>query len=293
MRISFAFSTLLAAFCALPLFAATPAYAGIEACGDIDVEAHGTCEVKVDGCDISCTPITVESACAAKLEGSCEGMCPQVPSLSCTGSCEADCDTDCNVKPAEFDCSANCKADATAKCSAQCAADANQGQCTASCKATFAAECDASCTGKPGSASCTAKCQGRCEGSCTAQSKLQCQVTCQGKSYASCKNKITGNCTSDCANPRGALFCDGEYIDHAGTVDQCITALRAALPTITIDASAQSEGSCMDNSCEGSASGQVSTKCSFSPSGPSHDFAGAFAVFAALGAVCLRRRRAA
>jgi MYXO-CTERM domain-containing protein len=277
---------------ALPILTAAPAHAGIGACGDIDVSAQGMCEVKVDGCDVSCSPFSVEAACAAQLEGSCAGSCPQVPSVSCTGTCEADCSADCMVTPAQFECSASCKADATAQCNAQCAADANQGQCTASCRATFAAECDASCTGKPGSASCTAKCQGRCQGSCTAQSKLKCQVDCQGKGYAACKTKVTGGCQADCADPKGALFCDGEYIDHEGTVDECIAALRAALPTITVDASAQGESSCTGSSCEASGQAQASTNCSFSPRATGHDWAGAGAALAALGMVWMRRRKA-
>jgi len=292
MRKSLALIGFATAFASLSLLSSAPAHAGISACGDIDVEAHGTCEVQVDGCDISCTPLTVEAACAAQLEASCAGSCPQVPSVTCSGSCEADCSAACDVRPAEFDCSASCKADATAKCNAQCAAETNKGQCTASCKATFAAECDASCSGKPGSATCAAKCQGRCQGSCTAQSKLQCQIDCQGKGYAQCTTKVSGGCKGDCSDPQGALFCDGEYIDHKGTVDECIAALRAALPTIMVDASARGESSCTGSTCQASGEAQASTNCSFSPSNSGSNVIGALAVCAALGAVFVRRRKA-
>jgi len=292
MRNSFALGTLVASLFALPLLMSAPAHAGIAACGNIDVEAHGMCEVKVDGCDVACTPVTVEAACAAQLQASCTGSCPKVPSVSCTGSCQADCETECDVTPAQFDCSASCKADATAHCDAQCASNAKQSECQASCKATFAADCDASCTGTPGTASCTAKCQGSCKGSCTAQTELQCQVDCQAQGYAQCKTKVKGGCDIDCADPQGALFCEGEYIDHNGTVNECINALKAALPTITVDASAQGESSCSGNSCMASGSAQASANCSYAPSTGRTNTAGALAIMAALGAAFMRRRKA-
>jgi hypothetical protein len=292
MRNSFAFGTLAAAVFALPFFVATPVQAGISACGNIDVEAQGTCEIKAQGCEVNCTPLTVEAACAAQLEAICSGSCPKVPSVTCTGSCQADCEASCTVQPAQFDCTANCKLDATAKCNAQCASNANQSQCQASCQATFAADCQASCTGKPASADCTAKCQGSCQGSCTAQTELQCQVTCQGTGYAECQTKVSGGCQGDCKDAKGALFCDGEYIDHNGTVDECIAALKAALPTIYVDTSAQGQSSCMGSSCQASGQAQASANCSFAPSGSGSDWPAAFSVFAALGAICMRRRRA-
>lgn len=291
MKNSFAFVTFSAALLALPLLVARPAHAGIEACGNIDVDASAMCEVKVKDCDLTCSPITVEAACAVQLEASCDASCPKVPSVSCTGSCEADCTGECNVKPAEFDCSASCKADATAKCDAQCSSDADQGQCKASCQATFAAKCDASCTGKPGSASCEAKCQGRCEGSCTAQTQLECQVDCQGRGYAECKATVSGGCKGDCSNPRGALFCDGQYVDHNGTVDECIAALKAALPTIYVDASAQGESSCTGNTCEASGSANASASCAFSRGNAAGGAGGVMALIGLAGAVVMRRRR--
>ena len=291
MKNSFALGTAFAALLALPLLIARPAQAGIEACGNIDIDASATCEVKVEDCDITCSPITVEAACAAKLEGSCDAQCPQLPSVSCTADCQGSCEADCDVDPPKFDCSATCKADATAECNAQCASNANQGECKASCEATFSAKCDASCSGKPGSASCQAKCEGRCEGSCTASSKLSCQVDCQGKAYASCKTNVSGGCKGDCSNPRGALFCNGQYIDNNGSVDDCIAALKAALPTIKVDASAQGESSCMGSTCMASGSAKASANCAFSPSNAGGNVAGAFAVVSALGAALMRRRR--
>ena len=91
MRISFASATVIAALFTLPVLVASPAQAGIEACGNIDVEAHGMCELKVDACEVNCSPLNVQAACAAKLEGTCSATCPKTPSLTCTGSCQADC----------------------------------------------------------------------------------------------------------------------------------------------------------------------------------------------------------
>jgi len=292
MKNLFASGLLLSGVIGLSLLTATPARAGIGACGNIDVDAHGMCEVKVDGCDIECTPLKVQAACAARLEVSCEADCPQLPSVSCTGSCQGSCEADCKAKPAEFDCTASCKADATAKCDAQCASDANQARCSASCRATFAAECDTSCSVTPGSASCTAKCQGSCKGSCTADSRLECQVNCQADGYAGCQTQIQGGCKGDCSNPRGALFCDGEYVDANGKVDECIAALKAALPTITVDASAQGESSCTGSSCQASGQAQASANCAFSPRKVgAQDALGALGVLAALAAVGTRRRK--
>lgn len=291
MKKSFAYGTLAAALFALPLLVVTPAHAGLDACGNIDVQADGMCEVKLD-CSVECTPIAFEAACSAQLEATCHGSCPQVPSVSCTGDCSGSCVATCMGKPAEFDCSASCKADASAKCDAQCASDANQSQCHASCDATFAAECDASCKGSAPSATCQAKCAGSCQGSCTAQSKLQCQVDCQGTGYAQCETKLQGHCTTDCGDPKqGALFCQGHYVDHQGTVNQCISAIRALLPTVYVDGSATGQSSCSGNTCQASGHAEGTATCAFAPSGSGTNIAGAFAVFAALGAVFMRRRK--
>jgi hypothetical protein len=293
MRNSFAFGTVATAIFTLPLLTVTPAHAGISACGNIDVDAQASCTAEVsDTCTVDCSSLNVDVACSAQLEASCEGSCPKVPEVSCTGDCEGSCEASCTVKPADFDCEADCKGNASASCDSQCSADANKTQCTASCQATFAAKCHASCTGTPASADCKAKCQGSCQGSCTAQTNLQCQVMCQSSGYAKCEANLEGGCKADCQKPEGALFCDGQYIDHNGTVQQCIDAIKAALPSVTIDVSAQSSGSCdsTTSTCMGQAS--ASASCAFSPHGVNgNDLTGAFALFAALGAVCMRRRK--
>ncbi|HEY1532693.1 MAG TPA: hypothetical protein VGF76_01700, partial [Polyangiaceae bacterium] len=116
------------------------------------------------------------------------------------------------------------------------------------------------------------------------------------KGYATCEAKVEGGCKADCQDPKGALFCDGQYVDHNGSVDQCIAAIRALLPTVTIDVSAQSSGSssCDPNTstCMANGEASASASCAFSPRHAGEGgLAGAFALFAALGAVCLRRRK--
>lgn len=292
MRNSFAFGTFAAALFALPLLIVSPAHANISACGNLDVDASATCELRVKDCKASCTLVSVQAVCAVQGEATCEASCPKVPSVSCTASCEETCAADCKVKPAEYDCSTKCNADASANCDAQCNAAGDKAQCEAACQATFSANCDTSCKGHEGSVDCDAVCQGRCEGSCTAQTNLECQVSCQGDLSAACQTQVEGGCEVDCSDPKGALFCNGQYVDHNGTVDECIHAIQALFPKITITASGSSSADCSDNTCSGEAEGSASASCAFSPRGASgSDVAGGFAMFAAIGAVCMRRRR--
>ncbi|MES1176303.1 MAG: hypothetical protein ABUL62_18415 [Myxococcales bacterium] len=291
MKKSFAYGILSAASLALQMLSTAPAHAGIDACRNIDVEANGKCDVRVDAkCDVSCTPFNVQAACAAQVDVTYSASCPKVPSVSCQADCQGECEASCEATPAQFDCAASCRANAAADCDAQCASNAKQSECTASCQATFAADCDASCHVTPGTADCSGKCQGSCSGSCTAQSELECQFEAQGQAYASCEASVQGRCEADCTKPEGALFCDGEYIDHTGTLQDCIDAIKATIPSVTIDVSAQGSASCSGNRCV--AEGSASANCAFAPSGPEHEVAGVFATFVALGAICLRRRRA-
>ena len=99
----------------------------------------------------------------------------------------------------------------------------------------------------------------------------------------------------DCTQPTGALYCNGSYVDHGGALKDCINAIEADLPNVTVDVSATASGtsSCMGSSCQASGEASASASCAFSPIGAarSHGAYGAFAVLAALGAVCARRRK--
>jgi hypothetical protein len=268
-----------------------PAQAGISACGNIDVEADAMCKVEVQGgCTAKCVPVTFEAACAASLKTTCDGTCTGSAEASCTATCDvAGCEANCTADPGSFDCSASCKADADAHCAAQCSSNANQSQCTASCKATFAAECDASCQGTPPAASCEARCSASCQGSCKAESNLSCQINCQSTGYAECTTRLQGGCTADCQKPEGALFCDGNYVDHNGALNDCIAAIQAAVH-ITVDASAQGTSSCSGNSCQAEGEAQASAKCSLGE-GPIGHPDGVAGLLIALGALCIGRGR--
>src|SRR3954449_5701414 len=72
-------------------FIARPAYAGIEACGNIDVKANATCELDTSGgCTARCTPVSFEAQCSADLEVDCKGSCNVSASATCTASCNVD-----------------------------------------------------------------------------------------------------------------------------------------------------------------------------------------------------------
>ena len=70
-------TSLIAACClAVPLLTASPAQAGLEACGNINVEASAQCKVEVEGgCVAKCTPVSFYASCSAKGYASCEGKC--------------------------------------------------------------------------------------------------------------------------------------------------------------------------------------------------------------------------
>jgi hypothetical protein len=80
--------------------------------------------------------------------------------------------------------------------------------------------------------------------------------------YASCETMLTGGCQTQCTQPQGALFCDGQYVDTGNNLQQCISDLKSAL-NITVQASAS--GSCSGNQCMGEA--QASASCSASGAG--------------------------
>jgi hypothetical protein len=278
------FASSIAGLC---LLAPAPAHAGLAACGNINVEAESNCEVKTGiECAADCTPISVQAACSAELQVTCNGKCTASASVECSGSCEADCVGECEVDPPKLDCKADCNLKADAQCQGECSAAANKAQCAASCKATFAAECDASCTGKPPSATCQAKCQASCKGSCQAEARASCQVDCQTDAYAGCEAKIKGHCDVDCSSTGdGAVYCDGQYIDHGGNLQECINALKA----INVQVEGSAEGSCSEGECHGSAEGSAS--CALG--GPTNDAGGGvlLALGTALGLGHLRRSR--
>lgn len=247
-------------------------------CGDINVEASATCELELTGgCEVACEPLNFTAECFVD----CEGECSASLSVECTGSCEASCQGECEVDPGSLDCQGSCEVDCNAGCSGQCSASNNQAECEGQCEASCEGECGISCEGTPPSASCEAKCSASCEGSCTAEANMDCHIDCQG----GCSAELQGGCTAQCESPDGALFCDGQYVDHNGNLESCIAALNAYL---SVDVETSGSAACDGSSCTAEGS------CSASSIGPkpsSQSLPWFAAGLAALGIAAARRRR--
>jgi modification target Cys-rich repeat protein len=270
------------------LFAPSTAYAGIDACGNINVRAEAKCKVEAQGCEVQCTPVKFEAACAGKLEAQCSGgTCKATASVECTGSCQGTCEGQCKANPGSFDCQGSCEGSCSADCSGKCAAEANKGECEASCKATCSGSCSAKCEGTPPTATCEGKCQASCSGSCEGKANIDCQIDCQATGYAECKSSLEGGCKADCSQASGALFCDGQYVDTGDNLQNCIDALNAYLK---VKVEASGSASCDGGTCQ--AEGKASATCNSVPMETSAD--GAFFAIGALGvvgAVAAKRRR--
>ena len=279
-----------AALAAALCLAAAPrrAHAGIDACGDITVSASAECELIPPGvdCDVHCTPIAVQATCSAELYASCSGECNGSATVECTGSCDTDCHAECDVDPGNYQCSAECQGGCEADCSGSCAAGDAGAECRASCQATCSGHCDASCSGTPPTADCDAKCEARCEGSCTAEANFSCQIDCQADGYATCTVDAQGSCEAHCDTQEGALFCDGEYVDYGGNLDECVEALK---DLFDIEVEGYARADCDDDSCEAEAGGSVG--CQVSGSGAAGSGVALILAFFLLGAARRRRTR--
>ncbi|MEZ4295175.1 MAG: hypothetical protein R3B70_09365 [Polyangiaceae bacterium] len=235
-------------------------------CGKFDFSAGVDCSIEVEGgCKAQCTPLSFEAACS--------GACNFDVDVTCTGSCEAQCNAQCN--PATIDCTAGCDAECESRCNAACTLE----DCTEECSATCAADCDASCSGT--AATCEANCQECCHGACSAEANINCDLDC----YA----EVQGGCEVQCDEPKGALFCNGQYVS-ASDVDACIAYIQDNLNG-SVDVSARGTVTCDLNGCEGTGAASVGW-CSVSNAGSVAGGTGAVAAAAlALGAAIARRRR--
>lgn len=277
---------------AAPLGIASQAQASIADCGRIRVEADASCEVKLGiECMADCQPIQVEAQCSADLSFECRGSCEGSLSVDveCSGSCEASCMSECSVEPGSFECEGSCYGDCEASAMARCGS--GDSQCIASGQASCETECQVSCDLVPATAECSAQCEGSCTGSCSANADayVSCQAECRGPKFDGCEASVTGGCEAACETSEGALFCDGNYVDHDGNLASCVDSLRAAL---NIMVSGYAEASCEGNSCEAEAGFDCS--CTASPM----DTKGNMAIFAVGGLMLFgigrrRRRRAA
>lgn len=276
----------------LALFAPAVARAGIEACGNIDVKASAKCEVVAEGgCTARCEPLQVQAACSAKMTAQCDGQCTAQVDALCSGSCNTDCNAKCNANPGSFECQGSCTGTCEADCDAQCSGQASggtaSGSCQSSCKANCSAKCDAKCEGTPPSATCSGKCEASCSGSCQAKATASCQIECQGDLRASCEAQVTGGCKAQCSDPKGALFCDGQYVDSGNNLENCVKALNAILD---IKVSGSASADCNGGSCNAEAEGSVSA-CSTTAPGRTTGLGAGALVLGAIGATILRNRR--
>jgi hypothetical protein len=235
--------------------------AGLEACGNVFVEAQAECVVIPPGadCEAMCEPVSVEAACAVELAADCRARCDELPSVSCTADCRADCEADCTVDPGKFDCETACGVDCSGNCAGQCRNSSNRTDCELSCEGSCSASCESRCEVEPASASCEARCDASCEGSCEVDTNLDCQLDCQADGRAECLVDIEGGCEVQCESREGALFCNGQYVDYGNNLDACLQALQAAL-NVRVEASGESN--CEGNTCTASGRAKVNSDCS-------------------------------
>lgn len=268
-----------------PLSYAATAQAGIGACGDIHVEAEAHCEMRGGiECEAACEPVSFQAQCAAELSVDCQGECNLSATAECTGSCTGSCMAECEAQPGMYDCQGECFADCSGSCDASCSTSDNAAECRAQCEGSCDGECGVSCEGTPPSASCEAQCQASCEGSCRGEVNADCQIDCQAQGFADCQASLEGGCKVDCDAEQGALFCDGQYVDHGGNLKECVDALRAAL---NIHVEGYAEGECSGNQCHGEAGGSIS--CAMDPDASRYGWMGAFGLMIALGVAGRRR----
>lgn len=288
MRTSSSVLASIAAVAFLTLGASEARAADLSSCGNIDVQANAQCQlVTSGGCEAQCTPLNVEAACSAKLSAQCDGQCTATADATCTTSCQGTCEGSCNANPGNFDCDADCHGTCEGSCSGSCASAADQTKCQAECKANCTGTCNAKCQGTPPSATCQAKCQASCSGSCTAEVNASCNIDCQAQGEASCETEVTGGCKAQCSQPKGALFCDGQYVDTGNNLQNCIDALKAAL---NIQVQGSADASCDGGTCSAEAQGSASSSCSAAP-GESPMNAGFLFAGAGIAAVAVIRKR--
>lgn len=280
--------TMMAAGLAVSVFAVSPAQAGLDACGDIHVEAEAECTAEVTGgCDVTCQNLEFTAACSAEGYVKCSDAECDLPSVSCSGSCEADCSAEC--KGGSFDCGVHCQGKCDGNCDSECSASGNKAECKAQCQATCKGECDASCSANP--PECSGKCKASCQGQCKAKTNMSCQVKCQGKLNAACETKLKGGCKARCESPEGIVTCDGQYVDHNGNGKACLDAITAWTAKIDAHADASGSASCANGKC--TAEAEASAGCGSTVADGTTDGSAPYAIglLGALGALVFGRLR--
>jgi MYXO-CTERM domain-containing protein len=100
---------------------------------------------------------------------------------------------------------------------------------------------------------------------------------------------VKGGCEAQCKDPKGAIFCDGQYVDSGGNLQKCADALNAIL-NLKFQASASAD--CTGSQCTAEASASASA-CSTTSEGQGHTppVAPGVIVLGAIGAALARRVR--
>lgn len=250
----------------LPLaLIAGPAHADTP-CGKFDFTSGINCKIEVEGgCTADCKPLNFEAGCSGGCSGSAMTTCVN----DCGTQCVAMCD------PAHLDCFAGCHGECDQPTIDTCKAK----QPTADCVSTAKAQCDIHCNDacKVPPSDCTEHCNRCCTGSCTTQINFDCDFQCFAK--------LSGGCDVQCKDPKGAIFCNGQYVG-ASDVDQCISYLSTQ--GIKVDVSARGTVDCNLSGCKGTGS---ATGCSASPGVNAGAGGAALAILGLAAGMTARRRR--
>jgi hypothetical protein len=280
-----AFSSVTVA--ALGMLLAQPAHADLSDCGDISITAEAQCEVVPPSadCELMCEPVSFRAACSARLAVECDAGCSELPSVDCNAECYASCEGQCEVDPGKFDCEAACSADCNGRCVASCEASGNRTGCEAECMGSCGVSCRKNCDIELPSAECRGTCEAGCKGSCEVETNIDCQIDCKADAYARCEADLEGGCKAQCQTMRGALFCDGQYIDNGDNLEQCIDTLRSI--DIRVEGDASGDAECVNGVCRAEGRAGASSDCSTSrPGGPANIWALMALIAALLAYVC-------
>ena len=255
----------------IPLVAA-PAAAATNPCGNIELLAINSCEIRIEGgCKADCTPLNFQAAC--------DGQCNVTLQTSCTAECNTGCSAQCEAMPAMFNCEASCKADCAARVVSQC--DAGDEECQTYGQVDCNANCESNCSVVPPEAQCSAGCEAACNGSCETDANFDCSLQCSAD--------LKGGCEANCDAPQGALFCDGQFINPT-SLDECLAYLGS---NFGIQFGGQGEVDAGVESPPQMEMEEDKTSCTTTPAPGSTSFdVGALATMAAgVGLVVSRRRR--
>ncbi len=212
------------------------AYAGDAGgpCGNFNFTSGLACKIEVSGgCTASCTPLNFEVGCS--------GGCQVLPDPACSNPCETTCSATC--APTTIDCLSGCHGECDQQLTTTCQQQDPTADCVTQAKAQCDTHCNSSCSTP--STNCAQVCT-CCDGSCSAQINFQCDFQCFAR--------LQGGCTTQCNDPSGAIFCNGQYVE-ASDVQACISYL--ATQGINLDASPTRSAHSGPNGCQASGKASV------------------------------------